>query len=134
MRDLQGPPLLLTATRQPPGDRPRGQTARPSPVRPNRNPRGMIVRERTHALAMVDASCACSSVDRASASGAEGRRFESCRARHIPRAAPPRAGGTQVSAIPTVVGPLHPPIDVHILNRMVQSPDGLLDASFAALS
>ncbi len=27
-------------------------------------------------------ACACSSVDRASASGAEGRRFESCRARH----------------------------------------------------
>src|SRR3990172_3399332 len=33
---------------------------------------------------------ACSSVDRASASGAEGRRFESCRARHFQpfRAAP----------------------------------------------
>jgi len=43
-------------------------------------------------------------------------------------------GGTQAPATPTVVDPLHSPIDVHILNRMVQYPSILLDASFAALS
>ena len=32
---------------------------------------------------IIPVSRACSSVDRASASGAEGRRFESCRARHF---------------------------------------------------
>ena len=52
---------------------------------------GDIGRGRSHAATIASAarariirdSRACSSVDRASASGAEGRRFESCRARHF---------------------------------------------------
>ena len=51
---------------------------------------GDVRRGRSHAATIASAagariirdSRACSSVDRASASGAEGRRFESCRARH----------------------------------------------------